>query len=221
MRSRLIILSLAVAVPLAACGGDDGVGLSGDPLTNAEAQALAQIVMSQGLEASEQEAAATAARAASAPAAVPVEVHRNVSVENAPCPVDGTFSVSGSLDGTIDAATEDIDATYTLEHTHSGCVVPHEGTGLEFTLDGHPSVTHTYDLLVQGGESVDLSGSIEGAVDWATDDGRSGTCPIDFTIDVSGFSLSETTGSLSVSVDGSVCGVDISDSITVEPQTTT
>lgn len=225
MRSRLAIFTLAVAVPLAACGGDDGVGLSGDPLTDAEAQALAQVVMSQGLEASQEaEAAASAARTAgTSGASVPIEYDVDVT---APCPLGGTYNVAGSLDGDVtfvDAEIQTLDATYSLQHNHSGCGVPVQidGSEVDFTLDGRPDVTHTYDISVDAGSSLELSGIIQGAVDWATGDGRSGTCPIDFTIDVSGFSLSETTGSLSVAVDGVVCGVSISESLTVEPETTT
>lgn len=225
MRSRLAILTLAVAVPLAACGGDDGVGLSGDPLSDAEAQALSQVVMSQGLEASQEaEAAASAARAAgSSASAVPFTYDVDVTTS---CFLGGTYNVVGTLAGDVTLNGEEIetlDATYSLQHTHSDCgvPVPVEGSEVEFTLDGHPNVTHTYDLSVDSGSSVELAGDIGGALDWATDDGRSGTCPIDFTIDVSGFSLSETTGSLSVAVDGVVCGVSISESLTLEPETTT
>lgn len=225
MRSRLAILTLALAVPLAACGDDNGVGLSGDPLTDAEAQALAQIVMSQGLEASQEaEAAASAARAAgTSGAAVPIDAQVDVTT---PCILGGTYNVVGSLDGDVTFSGEEIqtlDATYSLQHTHTDCGVPVqvEGSEVEFTLDGHPNVTHTYDISVDSGSSVELAGDIEGAVDWATDDGRSGTCPITIAIDVSGFSLTETTGSLSVGVNGLVCGVSISQSLTVEPETTT
>lgn len=225
MRSRLAILTLTVAVPLAACGGDDGVGLSGDPLSDAEAQALSQVVMSQGLEASQEAeaAAASAARAAGAPAAaVPIEADIDVT---APCILGGEYNVVGSLAGdvtVVDSEVQTLDARYSLQHTHSDCGIPvqAEGSEVEFTLDGHPNVTHTYDILLDAGSSVELTGTIEGAVDWATDDGRSGTCPISFAIDVSGLSLSETTGSLSVALDGIVCGVTISESLTLEPETT-
>jgi len=225
MRSRLAMLTLAVAVPLAACGGDDGVGLSGDPLSDSEAQALAQVVMSQGLEASQEaEAAQSAARAAgSSTAAIPFSYDLDVTT---PCVVGGTFNVVGSVDGDVTFDGEEIqtlDATYSFQHTHSDCAVPVmvEDSEIEFTLDGHPNVTHTYDIIADAGSSVELAGDIDGAVDWATDDGRSGTCPINISIDVAGFSFSETTGTLSVAVDGVVCGVSISESLTVEPETTT
>lgn len=212
MWSRLAMFTLALTVPLVACGGDDGVGFSGDPLTEEEAEAMAQIVMSQGLSASED------AFAAAAPAAVAASIPIDESVEvEAECPLGGSFGVSGSVEGDVDLELENVDVTYSFVHTHSSCGVPHEGTGIEFTLDGDPNITHSYDLTVVDGTSAELSGTVGGAVDWATDDGRSGSCPIDIGIDVSGFSLTETqTGSVSVAVDGVVCGAEISRSVNVD-----
>lgn len=218
MRSRLVVLALVSIFSAVACGGDDGVGIEGDSLSQAEAEALAQIVMSQGFSTTPDPTGApqVASRSVSFD---PIGISDEITVENLPCPNGGTYSADGSYSGTVDPDAETLDITYTFVHSHSQCAVPSEEAGVIFTLDGNPNITHRYDIVVDGGSSVELTGGIEGGLDWSTDDERSGTCPINIDTAVSGFALDGETGSISVDVSGLVCGVEFSRSISVSPAT--
>lgn len=213
MRSRLVMFSLFLAVPLVACAGDDGVGPTGDSLTEAEAAALAEYMVGQGLE--QGFSGYQGGGTIQSPARAPFTYEENFST-TVECPLGGTVAVSASFTASGDTEVEgDLTLDYTLSQTHDDCAVVPEGTDTEFTLNAlNDDPTGTLEFVVEltDGNDVTAEGSLNGAVAWATDDDRSGTCPInlDYTLDAD---LSAETGSAMLT--GTICAADISRSIDI------
>lgn len=208
MRSRFGIFALVVAFPLVACGGDDGVGLSGDTLTEDEAAALAEYVVGQGLEQGFE--GYQTEGTAQAPARVPFTYEESFST-TAPCPEGGSLAVSASFTATGDTEVEgDITLDFSLTQTHDDCAVVPESTDVQFTLNGAPNVSLDFVIEVTNGEEVEAGGDLGGALSWATDDGRTGTCPVDmdYALDVN---LTTEVGT--ATLDGTICGVTLSRTI--------
>lgn len=209
MRSRLAIFALVAVFPLAACGGDDGVGLDGDPLTEEEAAALAEYVIGSGLE--EGFSAFEEGTQPGAPARIPIQIEDNVSV-TVECPIAGTYGVTSEFTASGDTETQ-ITANFTVTQVHDGCTVVPENTETQFTLDGIPNVQQSFTVVVSAeAQTIDAEGGIGGGLSWETDDERSGSCPVDLDYEVS---LDGETGAGSATVAGTICGVDLSRSITI------
>ena len=202
--NRMHVRFAAIALMVAAAACDDSPTNVGD-LSQAEAEALAEVVGAQvingALGASQQ------GTAAAGPAAVTVNYEESVSFTGA-CELGGTVSMDADLQGQMDDETGEGTLSFTLIQIHDGCVGESED-GTVFTLYGAPSVTAQLDMEV-GGEMFAIDGSYDGAVDWTTGDDREGTCTIDvmFSMDMNG-----ATQSGAVSMQGSVCGIDFSKSV--------
>ena len=192
---------VAVALLLAACG-DDAAGPD-DTLTDAEAAALAEVVLGLTLDASLRSQPLSVP--VPAPARAPVPIDLTFAFEPN-CPLGGTMEVDLEVVGVVDPETEAGDLTMTLVEVPHACVVRHEDSGRHFTLDGAPAVTVTVDAVSDGSGTTTLEGAYEGALDWATDDDRGGTCAFDLVFAGTG---NDVTDQGSGTLQGTVCGIDV------------
>lgn len=206
MNSKIVrVLSCAAVLAVAACD-DSATDVLGD-LTEAEAEALAEVVgatVLNGAMGSQNTGAATGPQAV-------VQTYSETVSGTFPCELGGSVGVDGTLNATMDDQTGAGTIDFALTQVHDGCVAESQD-GIRFTLDGAPSVSAVLamEFSEQAG-TLAFGGSYTGAVDWATD-GRDGTCSIDveFTADLDG---AMETGSASMS--GTVCGVSFSKSLTI------
>lgn len=195
--------ALALLLSAAACG-DSATEVVGD-LTQAEAEALAEIVAGTVMSSWEGEGAA--ATAASGPARA--TFNQQVSLE-ASCDFGGSVAIEGEIDVVTNDETEELESLeYTLTQTHAGCVAESQD-GVRFTLDGAPNVSANLLVLAEG-DAIGMDGSYSGAVDWSTSD-KEGTCTlsVEFSMDLN---LGAETGSATMS--GTVCGMSFSNSVDV------
>lgn len=205
MRPRSRGLLLLLSFVAAACGEDAPFAV-GDALTEEEAAALAEMVVTQGFE-----NAYSPTGPVTAPAAVPVSYEQQVE---APCPEGGTVTIDVSMNGDIDEQSGNADVTISQAMYHQDCSGAHEETGRVFTLNSvgeDPSTTFTADVTVQNESDFSYSGSLNGRIDWATDDDRSGSCDLGVDFEMTG----TAEGGFSISAGGQVCGVNVSESLTV------
>jgi hypothetical protein len=192
--AKLFALGAGLALFVTACGDDGPTGTnSGDPLTAQEAlDVYAQL----------NTAIATAlGGAVPGPAASPGAAMDPIPTVSADCPYGGSVTVSGDVNadnfgengGSID---------FSLTEEINGCGVLSGGT--TFTVDGDPYIAMSGDINVTiDGMSYDISGTydLDGGFSYTADDGRSGSCAMDVSVNY---------GTLSVS--GSVCGQSVSGS---------
>ena len=198
-RTRLPHLVLILSLPFAAaCGGDDLVGLEGDPLTEAEIQAVFNAFASafSSLGAGQQ--------AANAPARASVSVDQSFDVD-APCAGGGNIAAGGSVNGTVDDETFESDIRFELVFDPQSCAVGTEEGVL--TIDGAPDVTFVVNSVFTETE-ISMSGSQLGGIRFTSEDGRSGTCPIDVTFETM---VDLTDQSSTQNVTGTVCGLSASE----------
>jgi hypothetical protein len=195
--------ALALLLSLAACG-DSATDVVGN-LTEAEAEALAEVVA--GTVVSTWETGGASATAARSPALA--TFNQQVSLD-APCEFGGTVAINGEIDIVTNDETEELESLeYTVTQAHAGCVAESQD-GIRFTLDGAPNVTANLVVLAEG-DAVAMNGSYSGAVDWATD-GKAGTCTlsVEFSLDLN---VVAETGSATMA--GTVCGMSFSNSVSV------
>lgn len=206
MKRSTFAMLLTASVGVAACGGDNGTEPTGDPLTQAEAEALAGILMSQ----SYQGADPGALPAPGGPQAVPVSIETTVDAD-VPCELGGGIVVHGTLKVVGDSEVEGGTIDYVVTQTHRDCVAQDMESQLTFTLNGAPDMTIELHLTSDPLGALTLGGGISGAIAWATGD-KSGSCGIQLTF--SG-SVDSGTGAASSLVSGMVCGATISQEMTV------
>jgi len=200
-RYNLRILTMIAAVAFAACGDSTDVV---NQLSDAEARELAGAVMLATVDGTPD----AAVPATAGPAATPVSYSEEVDVTGN-CQEGGTLGVHAAVTITGDTESDAGTISYSMTQTHHACVAT-SPNGIVFTLDGAPSVDVDLSAATDGAGSVTYSGTMQGAVDWATD-GRHGTCSI--AIEFSG-SL-DTTAEQPVgqfSLAGNVCRVSVQES---------
>ncbi len=199
----LRIFSCTALLAVTACG-DSATDVLGD-LTEAEAAALAEVIAGTVFASAGD---LPGGGMQGAPSRAPFSGESSIDAV-APCEFGGTVNVSGTLSYAGDDETEEVQADLTIVQVHNNCVAESQD-GVRFTLNGAPQIAAGLTLVVS--ENVlSMDGGYSGAIDWATD-GRDGRCSIsiEFAIDVSG-----ATESGSASMSGSVCGVNISHSLSV------
>lgn len=205
-RSKVCILAVTALLATTAC--DDATG-PGDSLTQAEANALAEILLGQTVAAGEEGGFAAQVAANPLVAAAPVAIDNETTVTLS-CPLGGSFSAARSVSGTIDSETGAMDLSVGLVQTHDGCGVRSADSATEFTLDGAPNVTSTQSFTTDGAGAFTLGGTMSGAVDWVTGD-RSGRCEVGLEYSGSG----DGQGAFSMTLSGTMCGVTISQEVSV------
>ncbi len=207
-RTSLRILSVIAAGSLGACS--DGTGVEVE-LSEAEAAALAEAVMQTAIFATANGSGGAAL--ASGPLAAPYHSEGDVSF-TVECAGGGTVAVNGAVDASGDDETGEGRIELTVTHDHEGCVVESDN-GVVFTFDGAPRLA--LDLVIESdGESeLGWSGTVEGAVDWTTDE-REGRCSVDLAF--AGL-ISDAEDAIAISVEGEVCrrAVELSWSLGLGP----
>lgn len=210
MKTRIVrALTLVAAVGIAACGDDDPVA-TGDALSETEVAALSSIVLESAFS-------ATAQGLGGAPAAVggpqPAPFSFSTDIETTvPCALGGTVQLNGSATASGDDATEEFMVAYNVTQAFSECVSISEETEQEFTISGSLGLTATADFSSLSGEngiSFDTNTQLNGSINWSTDDGRSGTCPVTLTSEAT-----STGDSITATTTGSVCGTSVSETFT-------
>lgn len=204
-RSKVGLLSLLLVTGLAAC--DDGTGPESS-LTQAEAEALAQVLLTQTFSAGDP-ASATAPTSAAPVARQVVDFSNEISVEVA-CPLGGSVAADVTTSGTIDAETGAANLQYTASQTHRDCQVQPEEAQEPFTLNGAPNLTSSLQFTRTAGGTFETGGSIVGSVAWSSGD-RSGTCVVSLEFSGAG----DDQGNVSFSLSGGVCSAQISQQVSV------
>jgi hypothetical protein len=199
MKSRQIML-VAMALGLAACESSTEPG---DALSSTEASALAAAILDLTLDAGMTQTGA--AQLASGPAAAPTTFDHRTQVEG-PCPLGGTMHADLHVAGSFDSATGQGQLDLDVTAQHRGCQVKAKETGQLFELDGKPNITTEFRLTSKPDQTLTLSGSYKGVVEWSSDH-RSGTCTFDLTF--SG-NVNANTGNGTAKLQGSACGANIS-----------
>lgn len=203
MRSRvhaLFTTAFVAAFTLTACGDDGPTGVQGDPLTEAEVQAVLTAVGAV-FGSIEGPSSSPAMDGVPGPSAAPVAVEETFSF-TADCPLSGSMGAAGALSGTYDDETGDSDLSYELAITHNGCEVMSDDQETSVVVDGDPSLV--IDMDTEFSETVfSIAGSYTGGISYTVSDGREGSCSINLN-----FSISATEGGgAQNSVSGTVCGI--------------
>jgi hypothetical protein len=199
---RNFVFGLAAVLALGACD-EDGTGVEGDAMTEAEATAVASIVANTSGDATSE--GLTEVTQSGGDGAGTITLNQTTTH---PCPEGGAVEavMALTLDYDNDAGSFELDADGTL--THDGCAF--NRNGVTFTVDGDPSLSLAAFAAAEAGEpSGDWTSSADGAFLWSASDGREGRCVIDVTT-VTDFVAQERT------VSGEVCGHTIEQTLTWE-----
>ena len=196
-------LALVAVVAVGACGDDDPV--SSTTLSEAEAQELAGAIFTQSFFQAMTLDAGLPAQSVDGPQTVTF----NETVQaTADCPLGGQLSLDGNALGDVDDQTGAGTIAYTMTLVHSGCVVQGD-QGTQFTLTGNPSLVFSFDVTTDGGDNSSFSGGFDGAVGFSTSD-ADGSCGMDY-----GFAGETSTTGFSFSTTGTICGIDVSQNLTI------
>lgn len=208
-RSKVALLGLVAVAGLAACDDSTGPGPA-NSLTEAEALAMAQILLGQTFAAGQQGVMGQQAANPLLGAAV-VEVENELEI-TLPCPLGGSVLSNRTLSGTVDPETGALDLQFGLVQTHQACVVRPPDSEVQYTLDGAPNLTGDYALSLDGVGGYESAGTLTGAIAWAAGD-RSGICEVSLAFSGSG----QAQGAFSLSLSGQVCATTISHEVSVTP----
>lgn len=202
------VATLLSALTLAACGDGNSPALI--TLTEAQAEDMMDALAAAGaFDAGTGMSVASTGRASNAAIVATAVVNTTVDA-SAPCPNGGTAGVKGSL-SMNDNAAPTITMTMQVTQTFSGCKST-SSAGTLWTFNGAPNITSSFSMTMnQNTGTFSATGTQKGALDVAGPDG-SGRCPIDVSFNFSG---NELAGTFSGTVNGTVCGVSISQTIDV------
>lgn len=208
-RTRVGTIALLATLGLGACG--DGATAPGATLSGPEAEAIATFLMTSSLDASDQGFAAAPAATDPLTARAVVDIDETVTAV-IPCPLGGSVAVSQAVVGSVDTETGAMDLDAAQVQTHQDCAARDQEGSFDFVLNGAPDVNTSLTLSVDGLGALDMGGSMTGAIDWSSGD-RSGTCSL--TMEFSGGM--DANGAASFTLAGSICGVDVTQSVSVTP----
>lgn len=203
MKSNVRVIALAAMLTLAGCGDD---GVTPNTLSQEQATELASAVFSQSLAEALSLDLEWPAQTADGPQLATYSETVEVS---GPCPLGGQVALTGAIDGETDDATGAGTFDFTLSIAHAACMVQGE-QGTQFTLTGNPSIVLDLSMTTDGQEGFTLSGSMNGLVDYAIEGGDNGSCQFAY-----GFSGESSASGFAFQTTGTVCGVDVSRTVTV------
>lgn len=188
----------ALTLGAAACGGDDDPAAPSGDLTAAEAEAMMEALVSAG-------GAFFFAPPVSfgAPALQPTSEDFD---ETIPCPGGGNVRLTGTVSSDMD---NDGNGTLSMNVTqvHDGCTATAQSNGSTWTFDGDPSVQVAFEWVLSE-TAISVSGTQSGSIAYSSG-GKSGSCATQLSYD---FSVGNDGQTVSGTVNGSVCGIDVSDS---------
>jgi hypothetical protein len=180
------IAALTVLTLGTACSGDSVTETSGDTLSEQEVleifTALSAVgggVMPLG----------PVAAPANGPQLADIPIDESLD-DTADCPNGGTLSIRGNVSGTVDDVTFDADLEFDLTQDMTDCGIT-TASNAQFVLNGADDIDIVGTILMSG-ESVSGSLAYQGGFAWEAEDGRSGTCGVDFDVSFSSASLTGT-----------------------------
>lgn len=137
---------------------------------------------------------------------------RNLAVVTVNQTVDCPNGGSATINGSIDEGTTGTSVSMSFTQGFSNCKAT-SSQGRMWTFNGNPNIVSTFTGTsnMQTG-AFSFSGTQKGGITAASDLG-SGACAWDVTYSISG---NENTGAFSGSVSGTVCGRNISQSISAQ-----
>lgn len=196
------LVGIAMLACLAA-GCDDG---EGDELTPEEAAALAELIGVSVVPVAGQSLVSllpdgSGAAAAGAGGSIDYDFDK-------PCAEGGSVNLSGTADYEIgsDVKTVDIDGTVAF---HNCAETTDDGD--TYTLTG--SIDHLLRMAISwsdGSYRIKVDGTADGSVGWERDDGSSGVCEVDVTIDATfEVDAKNWTWEAEGGVTGTVCGISV------------
>ena len=186
---------LSIVLAAASCGGESSTEPDDDTLTGEEALVLVEVAMGQGLVLAGD---VTSGNEIVTPEGVMLQFM-------ALCAMGGTVAVDAQASFIGEPGDESAGMELSVTLVHSGCTERHEGTGIAFTLDGAPELEVSIELSFSAEFMLAISGTVDGTVRWATEDGRSGSCTMDVGIET----VDDPDALLSLTVAGQACGVQI------------
>ncbi|MGD2068818.1 MAG: hypothetical protein PVI57_09130 [Gemmatimonadota bacterium] len=198
-------LVLLLSVGLVACGDDSsGPGNEGDQLTEAEATVMIEALVAAG--------GFAFGTLGGGPAAAPGKVvFGPITLElTENCPRGGTIGIQGTYSGDVDNETGLGTASFQFVQSHNACSAEAPSDGSIWTFNGSPDITIDFNYTI-GATSFSLDGSQTGGIAFSGA-GKTGTCAIDLDYDFSG---SQDGTTFSGSVSGSVCGISVSETVTI------
>jgi hypothetical protein len=204
---RLPAAFAALALLTAACG-DGPTSTSGDPLSEAEVQEIAGDIfegvgeMISGSFSPQRSALLPAGLHLNIAAPVPFDISID---ESGPCGGEGTASVTGSIQGSVDDETGAGNLEFDVTQNATNCVIV--GATHSYTVSGEPNL-HLTGSFESDGETFGGSFSLVGGLAFTVDDGRGGTCGIDVTLTVNA-----TQTSFSGTYSGTMCGVTFNNEV--------
>ena len=199
MNSRIVrSIALAAVFGLGACG-DDPVA-SGDPLSEAEVQDLAAVLLGAAFQGSLGGGFAPAA--VDGPQGAPYSYSGSVNT-TVPCPMGGNVALSGDASISGDDETQESVISYDVTQSHNGCVIE-APSGLVFTLTSDMSLNFDAESNPEG---FSWTGSISGSVDWEAED-RQVSCTVNYSFDGS---VGTEASTVTATASGQVCGTSVSE----------
>ena len=195
-----VILSVGLAV--ASCGGSSTE--PEDSLTGAEALALLEVAMNPGLQLLTGDDATEI-----------VTPDGAVLHFTAQCSMGGTVAVDARVTPSGGPGDDGGGVGVSATLVHTDCMERHAGTGITFTVDGAPEVEMSIELSISTEFMFGLSGTVAGTVQWATDDGRSGSCRME--VDLESVDDPDALLGFSVTLAGQACGAQINESFSGVP----
>lgn len=126
-----------------------------------------------------------------------------------PCPAGGSVTVSGSVERTIDRATQTGTLAVNAKRVENACAFQ-QRNGVTVTVTGQPHTLMTVAQSFNKGVPGVRTQTQKGAFAWTRSNGRSGTCAIDLT---STFDPATRTATIK----GTFCGRSVDDTRTRTP----
>jgi hypothetical protein len=176
------IAALTLLALAAACSGDSVTETSGDTLSEQEVQEIFAAMSAVGGAVMPLGPVAAPANGPQL-ASIPLDTAIN-------CPSGGWLSISGSVSGTVDDVTGDLDLDFDLTQDMADCGIT-TASNAQFVLNGADDIAIVGSILMSQ-ESVSGSLAYQGGFAWESEDGRSGTCGVNFDVSFSSASLTGT-----------------------------
>ena len=145
-------LILSVGVAVASCGGSSTE--PEDLLTGAEALALFEVAMSQGLQLTDE----------LEPGSETLTPDGAVLQFTVPCTMGETVGVTARLGPAGEPDVDGASVGVSMTLVHSGCIERHETSGITFTLDGAPDLEMSIELSISTEFMLGISGAMDGTV---------------------------------------------------------
>ncbi|MDX1673758.1 MAG: hypothetical protein R3314_03055 [Longimicrobiales bacterium] len=177
MQLRALTILALGAIALAGC--EDVLGTDGE-LTADEIHVLADDIVAASFDVTGPAATADASTVDAERVSADPITSRTEFVTIRSCPLGGQLVVEGTREREWDRETRSGSSDLSLTKTHEDCARTLRRADVTITLNGAPNVAVEAHHAWENGRRVGLQTlGIQGAIDWETDDGRSGVCTLD------------------------------------------